>query len=70
MRLHKLVDFIDIKIDEGISIKDIKIRSVEPDIEDKVELEEQVQESETKDSKSDDESENTHTDSRKYKKTK
>ena len=30
-RLHKLVDSIDIKIDEGILVKDIQISSVEPD---------------------------------------
>ena len=32
MRLHKLVDCIDIKIDEGIPVKDIQINSVEPNI--------------------------------------
>ena len=31
MRLHKLVDCIDIKIDEGIHVKHIQINSVEPD---------------------------------------
>ena len=45
MRLHKLVDCIDIKIDEGIPVKDIQISSVEPNIENIVEVkEEQVQE--------------------------
>ena len=34
-RLHKLFDCIDIKIDEGIPMKDIQISSVELDIEDK-----------------------------------
>ena len=43
-RLHKLVDCIDIKINEGIPIKYIQINNVEVDIvEDK---EEKVQESE------------------------
>ena len=46
MRLHKLVDCIDIKIDEGIRVKDIQISSVEPYTKDTVETkEEQVQES-------------------------
>ena len=45
MRLHKLVDCIDIKIDEGIPIKHIQISSVEPNIEDTIEVkEEQTQE--------------------------
>ena len=43
--LHKLVDCIDIKIDEGITIKDIQISSDEPNTEDTIEVEEeQVQE--------------------------
>ena len=47
MRLHKLVDCINIKFDEGIPVKDIQISSVEPNTEDTVEdKEEQVQESE------------------------
>ena len=47
MRLHKLVDCIEIKIDEGIPVKDIQISGVEPDTEDTVEFkEEQVKESE------------------------
>ena len=59
-RLHKLVDSIDIKIDEGIPIKYIQISSVEQDIEDTTKTkEEQVQESEKEDSESDDESANT-----------
>ena len=33
-RLHKLVDCIDIKIDEGIHVKDIQISSVERDTKD------------------------------------
>ena len=60
--LHKLVDCIDIKIDEGIPIKDIQISNVEPNTEDTVEVEEeQVQESEKQDLESDDESANIHT---------
>ena len=44
-----MVDSIDIKIDEGILVKDIQISSVEPNTEDTVEFkEEQVQESEKK----------------------
>ena len=46
MRMDKLVDCIEIKIDEGIPVKDIQISSVEPDIEYIVEFkEERVQES-------------------------
>ena len=60
-----MVDYIDIKIDEGIPVKDIQISSVEPDTKDKIEFkEEQVQESKKEDLESDDESENTHTYSR------
>ena len=45
--MHKLVDCIDIKINEGIPIKYIQISSVEPNTEDTVEVEEeQVSESE------------------------
>ena len=51
MRLHKLIDCIDIKIDEGIPVKDIQISSVEPNTEDIVEIEEEhVQESEKENS--------------------
>ena len=32
--MHKLVDCINIKIDEGISVKDIQISNVKPDTED------------------------------------
>ena len=49
MRLHKLVDCIHIKIDEGIPIKDTQISSVEPNTKDKIEdKEEQVQELENR----------------------
>jgi hypothetical protein len=42
-RLHKLVDYIDIKVDEEISVRDVS--SVESTTEDVVEFEdEQVQE--------------------------
>ena len=62
MRLHKLDDCIDIKIDEGIPIKYTQIRKVEPSTEDTVEdKEEQVQELEKEYSESDDESANTQT---------
>ena len=45
-RLHKMVENIDIKIDEGIPIKDIKISSVESNTEHTAEEEEeQIQES-------------------------
>ena len=55
MKLHKLVDCIDIKIDERIPGKDIQIRSVEPNTEDTVEFkEEHVQESEKEDLELDD----------------
>ena len=65
MRLHKLVDCIDINIDEGIPIKYIQINNVEADTEDTVEdKEEKVQESEKEDSELDDESSNTQADSR------
>ena len=40
-RLQNLVDCIDIKIDEGIPVKDIQIRSVEPNTEDTVEFKEE-----------------------------
>ena len=40
MRMHKLVDCIDIKIDEGIPINDIQISSVEPNTKDTVEVKE------------------------------
>ena len=40
-RLHKLVDSIDIKIDEGIPVKYIQISSVEPNTEDTVKVEEE-----------------------------
>ena len=47
MRLHQLVDCIDININEGILVKDIQIRIVEPNTKDTIEVEEeQVQESE------------------------
>jgi len=50
-RVHKLVDCIDIKIDEGIHVKYIQISSVEPNTEDTVEVEEeQIQKSEKEDS--------------------
>ena len=43
--MHKLVDCIDIKIDEGIPVKDIQISSVEWNTKDTFEVkEEQVQE--------------------------
>ena len=58
--MHKLVDCIYIKIDEGIPVKDIQISSVDPNKKDTVEFkEEQIQESEKEDSESNDESENT-----------
>ena len=40
-RMHKLVDCIDIKIDEGIPIKYIQISNVEPDTEDTIEFKEE-----------------------------
>ena len=71
MRLHKLVDCIDIKIDEGIPVKDIQISSVEPNTKYRVEVkEEHVQESEKEDSESDDEITNTQIDSTEQTKTK
>ena len=39
-RMHKLFDCINIKIDEGIPVKDIQISSVEPNEEDTIEVEE------------------------------
>lgn len=55
--LHKLVDCIDIKVDESIPTKDIHRSSVELNTEDTVgDKEEQVQESKKEDSKSDSES--------------
>jgi hypothetical protein len=51
-RLHKLIDCIDIKVDEEIPV--INLRSVEPNIEDIVKHEdEQVQGSEREESESD-----------------
>ena len=51
-----MVNNIDIKIDEGMPVKDIQISIVESNIEDTTEEEEeQVQESEKEDSKSDNE---------------
>ena len=71
MRLHKLVDYIDIKIDEGILVKDIQISSVEPNTEDTVEVKvEQVQELEKEDLELDDESVNIQEDSRQQTETK
>jgi hypothetical protein len=56
-RLHKLIDCIDVKFDEEVSVRDV--RSVESNTEDIVEVEdERVQESEREDSESD---ENTNT---------
>ena len=40
-RMHKLVDCINIKIDEAIPVKDIQISSVEPDTEAIVEIKEE-----------------------------
>jgi transposase InsO family protein len=60
-RLHKLVDCIDIKVDEEIPVRDVS--SVESTTEDIVEIEdEQVQESEREDSESDEDT-NTQADS-------
>jgi hypothetical protein len=57
-RLHKLVDCIDIKVDEEIWVRNVS--SVESTTEDIVEVEdEQVQESEKEDSESDEDT-NTH----------
>ena len=39
--LHKLVDCIDIKIDEEILVHDSQISSIESNIEDTVEIEEE-----------------------------
>jgi hypothetical protein len=51
-RLHKMVDYIDVKIDEGIPAREVY--SNESSIEDTSKAEyEQVQESESKDSESD-----------------
>jgi hypothetical protein len=59
-RLHKLVDFIDIKVDEGILEKEVN--NIESKIEDIDEFEvEQVQESEQEDSDSDEDA-NTQAD--------
>ena len=73
-RLDKLVDCNDIKIDEGIPVKDIQISSVElyiEDTEDIVEFkEERIQDSKKEDSESNDESANTQTDSRQQPETK
>lgn len=52
-----MVDCIDIKIDEGIPVKNDQISSVEPESTVEVE-EEQVQESEKEDSDLDDENAN------------
>ena len=50
-----MVDCIDIRIDEGIPMKDIQISGVEPNTEDTVEFkEEHVQESEKEDLELDD----------------
>ena len=71
MRLLKLVDCIDIKINEGIHVKDIQISSIEPNTEDTVEVEEEkVQELEKEDSESDDESTNIQEESKQQTKTK
>ena len=66
-----MVDCIDIKINEGIPVKDIQISSVEPNTEDTVEVKvEQVQELEKEDLESDDESVNIQADSRQQTETK
>ena len=71
MRLHKLVDCIDIKIDEGIPVKDTQISSVEPNTEDTVEVkEEQVKESGKEYWESEYESTKIQTDSRQHTETK
>ena len=55
-RLHKLVEWIDIKVDECIPAKYTQIRNIESSIDDTGEYEEeQVQESEKEDSESDNE---------------
>jgi hypothetical protein len=60
-RLHKLVDCIDVKVDEGVSEREVS--NNEPASEDTAEAEdEQVQESGKEDSKSDEDT-NTQTDS-------
>ena len=59
IRLHKLLDSIDIKIDEGIPVNDSQISSIESNTEDTVEIEEEhVQESEKENSELDDEGAN------------
>ena len=66
-----MVDCIDIKIDEGILVKDIQIRNVEPDTKDTVEVKtKHAQGSEQEYSELDDEHANTQTDSRKHTETK
>ena len=66
-----MVDSIDIKINEGILVKDIQISNVEPDTDDTVEFkEEQVQELEKEDPVSNDERANTQTYSRQRTETK
>ena len=70
-RVHKLVDYIDIKIDEGIPMNDSQISSIESNTEDTVEIEEEhVQESEKEDSESDDKGANIQVDSRQQTETK
>jgi transposase InsO family protein len=60
-RLHKLVDCIDIKVDEGVPVREVS--NIESTTEDIVEVEdEQVQESEKEDSESDEDT-NTQADS-------
>ena len=39
--MHKVVDYIDFEIDEGIPINGIQISSVKPNIEDTIEVEEE-----------------------------
>jgi hypothetical protein len=59
-RLHKLVDCIDIKVDEGVPVREV--RNIDSPIEDIVEVEdEQVQESEKEYSESDEDT-NTQAD--------
>jgi FtsZ-interacting cell division protein YlmF len=60
-RLHKLVDCIDIKVDEGVPVREVS--NIESTTEDIVEVkDEQVQESEKEDSESDEDT-NTKADS-------
>ena len=60
--MHKLVDCVDIEIDEGIHVKDIQISTIEPDTKYTIEVKEkQVQESEQEDSESDEEHANIFT---------